>query len=298
MPRNLPPLSALRAFEAAARLGSVTRAAEELGRTHGAVSRQVRALQDHAGVALFEKAGTGLRLTPGGEAFRGVVAGALDEIERGYRRLRDAGRGPNVHLACGATFAMRWLVPRLAGFYRERPTVQVRLTMTSAREVRDEGADLTLTWDRLDHPVRDEARAIHLGDVAFGAVCAPAYPAALAAGCCRVATRIGHEYTPGSWPTWEARTGWEVRADRDLTFPHTGLCIEAALSGLGLALVERRLVREELAAGRLVAPCGFHRFAGGFAAVPAAERGLAPAAAAFVDWLRRTLAQEDAGAPA
>ncbi|AWN49708.1 LysR family transcriptional regulator [Methylobacterium terrae] len=290
--RRLPPLSSLRAFEATARLGSVTRAADELGRTHGAVSRQVRALQEQAGTALFEKAGTGLRLTPAGEAFRDVVGGVLDDLERGYRRLRDAGGGANVHLACGATFAMRWLVPRLAGFYRERPTVQVRLSMTSAREIREDGADLVLTWDRLAHPIRDEARAIRLGDVAFGIVCAPDYPVRAEGVRLRAETRIAHEYTPHSWPAWEAATGRRVQAERDLAFPHNGLCIEAALSGLGIAVVEQMLVRDDLAAGRLVAPCGFHGFANGFAALPATDRPLSPAAAAFVAWLRRMLAEE------
>lgn len=290
--RRLPPLSSLRAFEAAARLGSVTRAADELGRTHGAVSRQVRALQEQAGTALFEKAGTGLRLTPAGEAFRNVVTGVLDDLERGYLRLRDAGRGANVHLACGATFAMRWLVPRLAGFYRERPTVQVRLSMTSAREIRDDGADLVLTWDRLAHPIRDEARAIRLGDVAFGVVCMPGYPVRVEGRRLAAAARIRHDYTPHSWPAWEAAAGWRIEAERELAFPHTGLCIEAALSGLGVAVVERMVVRDDLAAGRLVAPCGFHRFPDGFAALPAADRPLSPAAAAFIDWLRRMLAEE------
>lgn len=290
--RQLPPLSSLRAFEATARLGSVTKAAQELGRTHGAVSRQVRALQKQAGTVLFEKAGTGLRLTPAGEAFRGVVAGVLDDLERGYQRLRDAGRGATVHLACGATFAMRWLVPRLAGFYRERPTVQVRLSMTSAREIRDDGADLVLSWDRLAHPIRDEARAALLGDVAFGVVCAPGYPVRAEGGRLVAETRIVHEYTPHSWPAWEAATGVRIAAERDIAFPHNGLCIEAALSGLGVAVVEHMLVRDDLAAGRLVAPCGLHRFANGFAAVPAADRPLSPAAAAFLDWLRRVLAEE------
>ncbi|KMO44830.1 LysR family transcriptional regulator [Methylobacterium tarhaniae] len=290
--RQLPPLSSLRAFEATARLGSVTKAAQELGRTHGAVSRQVRALQEQAGTVLFEKAGTGLRLTPAGEAFRGVVAGVLDDLERGYQRLRDAGRGATVHLACGATFAMRWLVPRLAGFYRERPTVQVRLSMTSAREIRDDGADLVLSWDRLAHPIRDEARAALLGDVAFGVVCAPGYPVRAEGGRLVAETRIVHEYTPHSWPAWEAATGVRIAAERDIAFPHNGLCIEAALSGLGVAVVEHMLVRDDLAAGRLVAPCGLHRFANGFAAVPAADRPLSPAAAAFLDWLRRVLAEE------
>ena len=136
MSRRLPPLSALRAFEATARLGSVTRAADELGRTHGAVSRQIRALQDHAGGALFDKAGTGLRLNHQGEALRLVVAQALDQLEQGWLRVLDEARGASVHVACSATFAMRWLVPHLPGFYRGHPDVKVRLSMTSAREIR------------------------------------------------------------------------------------------------------------------------------------------------------------------
>ena len=136
MPRQLPPLSALRAFEATARLGSVTRAAEELGRTHGAVSRQIRTLQDHAGLPLFDKAGTGLKLNPQGEALRQVAAEVLDGLEAGWRRVLEDARGAGLHVACSATFAMRWLVPHLAGFYRRHPDVRVRLSMTSAREIR------------------------------------------------------------------------------------------------------------------------------------------------------------------
>src|ERR1700678_3762844 len=121
MARRLPPLSTLRAFEATARLGSVTRAADELGRTHGAVSRQLRSLQDQAGLKLVDKAGTGLRLNPHGEALHEVVAGSLDTLEQGWLRVLDEARGPGLHAACSATFAMRWLVPHLPGFYRRHP---------------------------------------------------------------------------------------------------------------------------------------------------------------------------------
>ncbi len=148
MPRRLPPLAALRAFEATARLGSVTRAAEELGRTHGAVSRQIHALQDAAGLALFEKAGTGLRLNAEGEALRHSVAAALDGLEAGWAALREAAGGPALHVACSASFAMRWLVPRLPGFYRAQPALRLRLSMTTARALRHEGADLVIAWDR------------------------------------------------------------------------------------------------------------------------------------------------------
>lgn len=293
MARDLPPMSTLRAFDAVVRLGSVTRAAEQLGRTHGAISRQLHALQDHAGLPLFEKAGTGLKLNRAGLAFHAVVAEALDTLERGYRRLRDDARGPNVHVACSATFAMRWLVPHLPGFYRRHPGVQVRLSMTSVREHRDDSADLLLTWDRLSGPIFDEARALRLADVGFALVAAPGYAVAIDGRQARVATRIIHDQQAHAWDAWQAAAGWRLAWDAELSFPHTHLCIEGALSGLGATLVERRLVRDDLAAGRLVAPCGFVGFRGGFAALPAADRPPSPAALDFVAWLRATIAEEE-----
>ena len=289
MPRRLPPLAALRAFEAMARLGSVTRAAEELGRTHGAVSRQIHALQDAAGLALFEKAGTGLRLNAEGEALRRSVAAALDGLEAGWAALREAAGGPALHVACSASFAMRWLVPRLPGFYRAQPALRLRLSMTTARALRHEGADLVIAWDRGHYPPGEQARAIPLGPIAFGPVCAPDYPVEAAPGRLAAATRIAHEHIGRAWAMWAERAGRRLDCREELRFPHTHLCIEAALAGLGLALVERRLVREELASGRLLAPCGFIPFPEGLAALPTSPRAASPAARAFLDWLRGTL---------
>ena len=287
MARALPPLSALKAFEATARLGSVTRAAAELGRTHGAVSRQIRGLQEHLGAPLFDKAGTGLALNAQGEALRAVVADALDRLEQGWLRARDAASGPSLHVACSATFATRWLAPRLASFHRDHPKVKVRLSMTSAREMRREGADLVIAWDRHSFPLEDQARAIRLADVAFGPVCAPGYdlPAGGQVGC-----RIAHDFTTTAWDQWSALTGRTIIGARELTYPHTHLCIEAALAGLGVALVERRLVASDLAAGRLAAPLSFTPFEQGLAAAPAAERPMSPTALAFIDWLKAELA--------
>ncbi|MBS7813119.1 LysR substrate-binding domain-containing protein [Roseococcus pinisoli] len=292
MARRLPPLSALRAFEAVARLGSVTRAGEELGRTHSAVSRQLRALQEHAGLAFLDKAGTGLRLNAHGEALRQVVAGALETLEQGWARVLDEARGPSVHVACSATFAMRWLVPHLPGFYRRHPEMKVRLSMTTAQELRHQGADLVIAWDRRSYPARDRERAIRLAEVAFGPVCAPGYKASVKGKALRCTTRIAHEHTGESWNIWQAGSGLAVVHEAELRFPHTHLCLEAALSGLGVALVEQRIVRDDLAAGRLVAPCGFTPFADGLAAIPASEHAASPAARAFVAWIRGALAED------
>lgn len=290
MARRLPPLSALRAFEAAARLGSITRAADELGRTHGAVSRQVRGLQDQLGAPLFDKAGTGLKLNPRGEALLASVAEALDGLERGWGRLVDETRGPSLHVACSATFAVRWLAPRLAGFYRAHPKVKVRLSMTSAGEMRRQGADLVIAWDREGFPPADQARAIPLAAAAFGPVCAPDYPwAPPQGGRLHLPCRIGHDFTTSAWDQWMAAAGIAVDWDEERSFPHTHLCLEAALTGVGVALVEQRMAADDLAAGRLRAPLGFQPFPQGLAAIPAGEGEMSPQAADFVSWLRAAL---------
>lgn len=282
--RSLPPLSALRAFEATARTGSVTRAAQELHRTHGAVSRQLRLLQDHAGTALFEKEGTGLRLNEHGLALHGIAQRVFDDLEAGYARVLRQARNPGLHVACSATFAMRWLVPNLARFYREYPDVRIRLSMTSARQMRTEDADIVIAWDLSSYPAADRVRALHLGAVAFGPVCAPAYAHDDGMG-----VRLVHDFTGSAWERWAGLNGGALACKSEIAFPHTHLCIEAALSGLGVALVERRLVRKELDDGLLDAPYGFTAFQDGLMALPAADRALAKDAQAFVAWLRDAL---------
>ena len=288
--RDLPPLSSLRSFEAAARLGSVTRAAVELGRTHGAVSKQIRLLQDRLGAPLFDKAGTGLVLNVHGRALYQATAASLDDLAIAWARVAASARAPALHVACSATFAMRWLVPNLAGFARDHPQVRVRLSMTSAREIRLEGADLVLAWDWTAFPAEERARAVRVAEVAFGPVVSPDYPLTrtdlgLSAPC-----RIAHDFTTRAWDLWQSKTGLRLDARSEISFPHTHLCIEAAASGLGVALVERRLAAEELSRGRLIDPVGFAPFEQGLAAIPAAGP-ISPQARAFLDWLAEAMAQ-------
>jgi LysR family glycine cleavage system transcriptional activator len=298
MAKPLPPLSTLRAFEAVARLGSVGLAAEEIGRTHGAVSKQLRALQDHAGLALFEKIGTGLRANAEGRRLAAAVGQALDGLAESYAEIVRQARSPGLHVACSATFAMRWLVPHMAGFSQARPDIRLRLSMTSAREMREErDADLVVLWDRAAYPIGDPARAIRLADAAFGPVAAPGYPVARAAdGGLSAPCRIAHDHTGRAWEQWQAQAGVALSAASTLSFPHSHLCIEAAVAGMGVALVERRLVGQELKEGRLAAVAGFTPFADGFAAIPHATRPLSPQARVFLDWLAAELtADQPAG---
>ena len=130
---KLPPLTALRTFEAAARRGSFTKAAEELHATQSAVSRQIRTLEENLGVPLFRRGHRKVRLTADGERLLPVLSEAFRNIEKTVARLREPER--DVKLKVPPTFAIRWLIPRLEHFQSERPDVQVRLT-SGAGEVK------------------------------------------------------------------------------------------------------------------------------------------------------------------
>jgi DNA-binding transcriptional LysR family regulator len=288
---RLPPLSALRAFEAVARLGSVGRAAEELGRTHGAVSKQLQALRLDAGVALFDKVGTGLAPNAAGLRLAEAVGRAFDDLGKAYGEVMREARAPALRIACSASFAMGWLAPRLSRFSERYPDVRLQLSMTSAREMREErDADLVILWDRAPYPAEDRARAIRLADANFGPVAAPDYPVERRDGVLHIERKIAHDHTAGAWAQWSGLSGLAVEAPAQITFPHTHLCLQAAAAGMGVAVAERRLAGADLAAGRLVAVAEFASFSDGFAALPHRTRPLSPQARLFLDWLAAELA--------
>lgn len=289
--RRLPPLAALRAFEAVARLGSVSRAADELGRTHGAVSKQLQALRADAGVALFDKVGTGLAPNATGRTLAAAVGRALDDLAAAYGDVVRNARAPALHVACSATFAMGWLVPHLPRFAERHPEIRFQLSMTSAREMREErDADLVILWDRSAYPAEDQARAIRLADACFGVVAAPDYPVTREAdGALRAARRIVHAHTTGAWAQWTALSGVQVETGSELSFPHTHLCLRAAVAGMGVAVAERRLADADLTAGRLVALTDFVPFPDGFAAIPHRSRELTTSSRRFLAWLKDEL---------
>lgn len=287
---RLPPLAALRAFEAVARLGSVSRAAEELGRTHGAVSKQLQALRADAGAPLFDKVGAGLQPNAAGRQLAQVVGRAFDDLGQAYAEVVREARAPALRIACSASFAMSWLVPHLPHFSELHPQVRLQLSMTSAKEMReDRDADLVILWDRSAHPPEDQARAVRLADAQFGPVAAPGYPIERRDGALRVGRRIVHDYTAGAWALWSRLSGLSMEAPAQISFPHTHLCLQAAVAGMGVAVAERRLASADLAAGRLVAVAGFAPFADGFAAIPHRTRPLSPQAQVFLDWLAAEL---------
>jgi LysR family transcriptional regulator, glycine cleavage system transcriptional activator len=283
--RSLPPLSALPAFEATARLGSVTAAAAELGRTHSAVSKQIAHLSEDLGGALFEKAGNGLKLTARGERLRRTVSTMLDELEAASRTLRAELDDRHVDVVASATLATRWLIPRLPRFYKEHPQVEIRLRMSGPQRVPDYEVDVVLSYDRLRTPV-PELESRPLGDTAYGLVCAPNYPLALSSGNRWTApARLTQDGARHSWAEWTQRTGQTLQAEHETDFPHHFLALEAAAAGLGVALAERRLVDGDLASGRLMAPAGFVVVEGGLQAGVLPRGKGRKTVAALLDWL-------------
>ncbi|UCI31701.1 LysR family transcriptional regulator [Mesorhizobium sp. B4-1-4] len=296
MPRSLPPLSYLRPFEATARLGSVKRAAEELGRTHGAISKQLQLLQEQLGFSLFEKVGTGIRLNGPGEALFATVSQAFDLLEERYGELKASRDEMHVHITCSATFAMVWLVPRLAEFYRHHPNCRVQLSMGSSsydsasRHSRD-AIDLSLSWDRLSRPTVDR-KAVPLGPVSFGLVSAPDYPLQTEGNRFSFATRISHDRMDKEWLSWQTVTGNEVITGSEIRFPHMHLCLGAAAAGLGVALTERRFAVNELRSGKLVERSPFLKIEDGFVALVNPARKTSKATVNFLNWLRDAFAEE------
>src|SRR6476659_2655929 len=146
MPRRLPPLSALRPFEAAARLESFTKAAAELHLTHGAVSHQVRALEEHLGTSLFARHGKRVALTAAGRAFAESVRSALGEIARAADALRTR-RDDRLSVSVLPSFASRWLMPRLIRFMDANPGVEVNVVASTAlADFRNDEIDIAIRF--------------------------------------------------------------------------------------------------------------------------------------------------------
>lgn len=283
---KLPPLNALPAFEATARLGSMSAAAEELGRTHGAVSKQLAHLSEQAGVALFERNGTGVRLTGDGRAFADAVRPALMAIGTGWHDIQSRADNPVIDIAVSATFAMRWLMPRMPRFYQRHPDAQVNFRMNGTVRVPNSEVDAILTYDRLRWDFGERRDIERLGDVAFGLVHAPGYPAEVCGRTLKVPNRCVQQLPGEVWGTYARLAGITVEAQSKTAYEHTFLVIEAVLAGFGVGLIEKRLVADELSDGRLVAPFGFHTIENGFGAILPNPGSRRQPVRNFLDWFR------------
>jgi LysR family transcriptional regulator, glycine cleavage system transcriptional activator len=289
MTKRLPPLNALRAFEAAARLGNFSAAAQTLHVTHGAISRQVRQLEKWLGVTLFERSGRRVRLTDPGRDYLNAIQSAFDAIAAATRRLSETGTRRRIAIDALPTFTMRWLLPRLARFPLHSE-VELRL-VTSDRPLAGaaDGFDIAIRRGPEDWPgcVAQEFLVEH--DIP---VCSPALlsrtpikePRDLAQH-----TLLYSDTRPSAWERWFAAAGVpDLVVTSRQQFDHFYLTLQAAIDGLGVALGSQPIIDDEIKAGRLVIPlAGPTVRARGYWWVSPNSRAGDPVLRAFCDWLAR-----------
>lgn len=257
MKRSLPPLNALRAFEAAGRCGSFKAAAAELHVTQGAVSQQVRMLETWLGAPVFERHNRRIELTPAARAYLAEIGPAFEQLSQASATYgTNSARSRTLWVNAPSTFTLRWLVPRLEAFRSQHADVEVRVETSNA--------PLESLTERFDVIIRGGP------DTYYGytmqsflseervPVCSPALLQRLPVHGIqdiRRHTLLHTSSLPRVWPDWLAQAnGGGIAPAATITFDHFYLTVQAAIEGMGIAMGPTALVADDLAAGRLVAP--------------------------------------------
>ncbi len=285
---RLPPLNAIKTFEAAARLGSFSRAAEELNVTHGAVSRQVRALEDWLGAPLFRRTSRNAVPTQAGSDLLAEAGPALDQLAEASRRVRSSSLARGVlNIASIPTFSMRWLIPRLSSFQREHPGLELRIVNASTSAERF-GMDADAV---ISGPASPPG---WIGTRFMGEALLPLLSPELMQKCGLRAPADLERHTllhaatrRRAWMRWLGAAGIpDLKPANEQVFEHFYFAIQAALAGLGVVMGPLALVGEEVRDGRLLAPIREPalRARGYFVHVPASGSD-APAIVALRKWL-------------
>lgn len=292
MRRAIPPLNPLHVFEVAARLGNFTRAAQELNVTQSTVSRQIAVLEGWLNVELFHRTKLGVSLSPAGEAYRRGIAPAFAAISDATDALREGQRRRALAVRVYPTFAVKWLIPRLAAFSSRWPELSIELrTGTTPVDFLRDDVDFSIELVS-DRAVVETSRTL-LRDL-LQPVCSPSYRQnhpdlhieTLSSG------RILHSrYRRNDWQDWLAAKGLVGLRDeiqKGSEFPSSLLTYEAAIQGLGIAMGQVRLLEEDIAKGRLVAlfPPALER-AMSYRVVWSGHRSLDAGMRTFLNWIVR-----------
>ena len=250
--RRLLFLNGIKAFEAAARSGSFAAAGLELNVSAAAISRMVHLLEQRLGVALFERKANRLALTAAGRAYQSGLTPIFDALASLTAQVTAPASRRVLTIGVGPTFAMRWLIPRLADFRKEEPAIEVRITTggVAAPFGDDWSCGVTLgdgAWPGL------VAEPLFAADLM--PVCAPRLAAPLKRpGDLRGPSLIRVAHSPDDWPSWLKAAGTTRITARGPEFQYYGQALQAAADGLGVAMGIRPYIDDDLAAGRLVAP--------------------------------------------
>ena len=288
----LPPLNALRAFEAAARHGGFIDAAEELHVTRGAISRHVKSLESHLDVALFRRHARGVELTAAGRVLLPVLTDAFRRIEEGTRRVAERA---DVRVICPPAMSVRWLLPKLPEFRTAHPDIRLSVTTDFYGDRGFDGIEYDFAFS-IENPPHGRPRNIRqqkLFPYRNSPACSP--DLMKSAGPFQrpedlVGQTLLHEAgTKSDWPDWARH--FQVNSldtDRGDVFPTFDLAVKAAVIGAGVVMADLVLCREELESGALVLP--FPDLAcdapvGCYTLIGAADRWEDPALSAFRNWV-------------
>jgi LysR family glycine cleavage system transcriptional activator len=295
--RFLPSISLLAAFEAVARTGSVTAAARELDLTQSAVSRQIRALEEQLNVELFVRERQTVRLTLAGGSYAREIREALRRISSASLNLRANPHGGTLNLAILPTFGTRWLAPRLGRFLSANPGVTINLaTRLSSFDFRLDSIDAAIHFG---HPHWPGAELTFLMSEKTVPACSPDFVKqhAIATAGDLLGVPLLHLTTrPDAWEQWFADNGVAFQSVHGMLFDQFATAAQAAMAGLGVALLPTFLVQDELKSGDLVAAVdremeSSERY---YLAYPSERADYAPLAA-FRDWI---VAQAAVNSPA
>ncbi len=292
MSSNLPSLNALRAFDATARNLSMSAAAEQLHVTHGAVSRQVRQLEEQLGVRLFERAGRGVRLTPAGARLANTTQQVFSQLEQACDQLRREAEGSPFVLSCSGSFLARWFIPRLDQLKQDCPGLELHLTAADEEQPMRTGVDAALRFATPPWP--PGSQVIELAPERIGPVLRPdLLPDAeeSTAATLRQLPLLETLSRPQAWPQWCRQQGIDPAGLKVAqSFEHLNYMLEAALVGLGVAIAPAYLVEEDLRTGRLLAPWGFIE-TDALLSLWLPDTAQDPRARQLAEWLKRMLSQ-------
>jgi LysR family glycine cleavage system transcriptional activator len=284
--RRLPHLNGIKAFDAAARRGSFAGAAVELRVSAAAVSRMVRVLEERLGVTLFERGANRLTLTPHGRTYHVGLSPILDALAQLTDEVKAQAVSRVLTIGVGPTFAVRWLIPRLASFQEMEPDIEVRVTTGGA------AAPFADDWTcgiKLGDGRWPGLIAERLFDADLTPVCIPRLAQRLKSPRQlepQMLLRVAHAHE--DWPLWLEAAGLRETAAAGPMFEFYGQALQAASDGVGVMLGIRPYIDDDLKAGRLVAPFRLSVPQGGrWYLVFRAARAGEPAFLAFQRWIRR-----------
>ncbi len=256
--RRLPPLNALRALEAAGRHASFTRAAEELHVTPGAISRQIKHLEETFGLTLFERKAGALVATTRCLEYTRALSDAFQRVENATGKLLNFERDRELNLSCSMTFALRWLVPRLPDFHALHPEWLMRMTAALPPPRLIDGSDVD-AFIQLNDGSQTDLEYEHLITNELIPVCSPALlasgPALTEPSDLARFPFLHSLLRPSHWPDWLAAVGvTDVDASAGNFHGSSALAYQAAIEGLGVAMGQIAFVLDDIKAGRLVTP--------------------------------------------